>query len=86
MLDAFKNSLGCFFSLVTHIHEVGRMHDSHACPPPPPAPGHSNCLEFLSRYNVPMLVLGGGGYTLRNVARCWTYETGRMLGVDLPDK
>ena len=48
--------------------------------------GHSNCLEFLSRYNVPMMVLGGGGYTLRNVARCWTYETGRMMGVDLPDK
>jgi histone deacetylase 1/2 len=22
-----------------------------------------------------MLVLGGGGYTLRNVARCWAYET-----------
>lgn len=32
-----------------------------------------------------MLVLGGGGYTLRNVARCWCYETGRLMGVDLPD-
>jgi hypothetical protein len=21
------------------------------------------------------MVLGGGGYTVRNVARCWTYET-----------
>jgi len=47
--------------------------------------GHSNCLEFLQKYNVPMLVLGGGGYTLRNVSRCWTYETGRMMGLDLPD-
>ncbi|GAX76784.1 hypothetical protein CEUSTIGMA_g4230.t1 [Chlamydomonas eustigma] len=47
--------------------------------------GHSNCLEFLTKYNVPMLVLGGGGYTLRNVARCWCYETGRLMGVDLPD-
>jgi acetoin utilization deacetylase AcuC-like enzyme len=27
-----------------------------------------------------MLVLGGGGYTIRNVARCWTYETGCLLG------
>lgn len=48
--------------------------------------GHSNCIEFLSRFNVPMLVLGGGGYTMRNVSRCWCYETGRMLGVDLPDE
>ena len=42
--------------------------------------------EFLAKYNVPMLLLGGGGYTLRNVARCWCYETGRMMGLDLPDK
>jgi histone deacetylase 1/2 len=33
-----------------------------------------------------MLVLGGGGYTMRNVARCWAYETGRLLGRDLPDE
>lgn len=26
-----------------------------------------------------MLVLGGGGYTLRNVARCWTNETAILL-------
>jgi histone deacetylase 1/2 len=32
-----------------------------------------------------MLVVGGGGYTLRNVARCWCYETGRLMGHDLPD-
>ncbi len=48
--------------------------------------GHSNCLEFLSKFNVPMLVLGGGGYTMRNVARCWCYETGRLMGQDLQDK
>jgi histone deacetylase 1/2 len=47
--------------------------------------GHSNCIEFLAKFNVPMLVLGGGGYTMRNVARCWCYETGRLLGLDLPD-
>ena len=35
---------------------------------------------------VPMLVLGGGGYTMRNVARCWCYETGRMLAEELPDE
>ena len=35
---------------------------------------------------MPMLVLGGGGYTIRNVARCWTYETGCLLGHELEDK
>lgn len=40
----------------------------------------------VCRYKVPTLVVGGGGYTLRNVARCWCYETGRLMGHDLPDK
>lgn len=40
-------------------------------------------MEFLKKYNLPMLVLGGGGYTIRNVARCWTYETAIALGVDI---
>ncbi|KAI7835938.1 hypothetical protein COHA_010172 [Chlorella ohadii] len=48
--------------------------------------GHSNCIEFLARFGVPMLLLGGGGYTMRNVSRCWCYETGKMLGLDLPDE
>lgn len=30
-----------------------------------------------------MLVLGGGGYTLRNVPRCWTYETAVLLDKDI---
>ncbi len=51
-----------------------------------PLQGHSNCIEFIAKSGVPLLVLGGGGYTLRNVARCWTYETGRLMGVDLPDR
>ena len=47
--------------------------------------GHAAAIDFLARFRVPMLVLGGGGYTMRNVARCWAYETGRLLGLDLPD-
>ena len=47
--------------------------------------GHSLCIEFLAKYNLPLLVVGGGGYTMRNVSRCWCYETGRLLGLDLPD-
>jgi histone deacetylase 1/2 len=40
----------------------------------------------LKSFNVPMLVLGGGGYTIRNVARCWCYETSRLLDVAIPDE
>ena len=32
-----------------------------------------------------MLVLGGGGYTLRNVPRVWTYETAVLLGTEIKD-
>lgn len=32
-----------------------------------------------------MLVLGGGGYTLRNVPRCWAYETSVLLDTDIKD-
>jgi hypothetical protein len=38
------------------------------------------------RYGKPMLVLGGGGYTIRNVARCWCYETACCCNVELPDQ
>jgi histone deacetylase 3 len=37
--------------------------------------GHGDCVKFVKELNIPTLILGGGGYTLRNVARCWTYET-----------
>lgn len=36
--------------------------------------GHADCLRFLRSFSVPLMVLGGGGYTVQNVARCWTYE------------
>ena len=32
-----------------------------------------------------MLVLGGGGYTIRNVARCWSLETAVLLDKELDD-
>ncbi|KAI7917984.1 histone deacetylase RPD3 [Pyricularia oryzae] len=45
--------------------------------------GHANCVDFVRGYGLPTLVLGGGGYTMRNVARTWAYETGRLVGVDM---
>ncbi|KXN70957.1 YNL330Cp-like protein [Conidiobolus coronatus NRRL 28638] len=50
------------------------------------ATGHSNCVKFVKSLNLPMLVLGGGGYTVRNVARCWTKETGVILNQELDNK
>ncbi|KAK3329947.1 histone deacetylase RPD3-like protein [Apodospora peruviana] len=45
--------------------------------------GHANCVKFVRTFNLPTLVLGGGGYTMRNVARTWAYETGRLVGVEM---
>ncbi|CAN8101247.1 unnamed protein product [Discula destructiva] len=45
--------------------------------------GHANCVNFVRKFNLPTLVLGGGGYTMRNVARTWAYETGRLVGVEM---
>lgn len=45
--------------------------------------GHGECCRFVKSFGVPTLVLGGGGYTIKNVARCWTHETGIMLGQEL---
>mmetsp|Transcript_25494 Transcript_25494/g.83940 ORF Transcript_25494/g.83940 Transcript_25494/m.83940 type:complete len:430 (-) Transcript_25494:607-1896(-) len=41
--------------------------------------GHADCVKFVKRFGIPLLVTGGGGYTKSNVARCWTYETAALL-------
>jgi histone deacetylase 1/2 len=48
--------------------------------------GHGRCVEFMRSYNLPILLLGGGGYTIRNVARAWTYETATALGVEISNE
>ena len=42
--------------------------------------GHANCVNYVKSFNLPVLVLGGGGYTMRNVSRTWAYETGLLVG------
>ena len=42
--------------------------------------GHANCVNFVKSFNLPTMILGGGGYTMRNVARTWAYETSILLG------
>ncbi|TDZ41464.1 Histone deacetylase RPD3 [Colletotrichum trifolii] len=46
--------------------------------------GHANCVGYVKSFGLPTLVLGGGGYTMRNVARTWAYETGVLVGKHLP--
>lgn len=48
--------------------------------------GHGECVKFMKSYRIPMMVLGGGGYTIRNVARCWTYEASIITNTPVPDK
>jgi histone deacetylase 1/2 len=45
--------------------------------------GHGACVAFVKSLGLPLLLLGGGGYTIKNVSRAWTYETGVAVGVTL---
>ncbi|KAF8957562.1 histone deacetylase [Entomortierella lignicola] len=48
--------------------------------------GHANCVAYVKSFGVPMIVVGGGGYTIRNVARAWTFETAVLLNEQLPEE
>ncbi|TPX36616.1 hypothetical protein SmJEL517_g01150 [Synchytrium microbalum] len=48
--------------------------------------GHAQAVEFLKTFNVPLMLLGGGGYTIRNVARAWCHETAVAVGETLPEE
>ncbi|KAI5474993.1 hypothetical protein MNV49_002116 [Pseudohyphozyma bogoriensis] len=45
--------------------------------------GHANCVQFIKSFGLPLLLLGGGGYTIRNVSRTWAFETGLAAGQEL---
>ncbi|TFY72549.1 hypothetical protein EVG20_g482 [Dentipellis fragilis] len=47
---------------------------------------HGECVNFVRKFNVPLMVVGGGGYTIKNVSRCWTYETAVLVGAEVPDE
>ncbi|RDB26247.1 Histone deacetylase phd1 [Hypsizygus marmoreus] len=47
---------------------------------------HGECVNFVRKFGVPLLVVGGGGYTIKNVSRCWTYETAVLVGATIPDE
>lgn len=47
--------------------------------------GHGECVNFFKQRNVPLILLGGGGYDPENVARCWAYETSLAVGKEIRD-
>jgi acetoin utilization deacetylase AcuC-like enzyme len=47
--------------------------------------GHAECVRFVKSFGLPTILLGGGGYTIRNVARCWAYETAVLVDLELDD-
>lgn len=44
---------------------------------------HGACVEFTKKFGLPLLILGGGGYTPRNVSRLWAYETSIAIGAEV---
>ncbi|CAM0952355.1 unnamed protein product [Alopecurus aequalis] len=48
---------------------------------------HAECVGHIRSFNVPLLLLGGGGYTVNHVASCWCFETAVAVGKEdeIPD-
>ncbi|KAJ4312426.1 histone deacetylase [Neodidymelliopsis sp. IMI 364377] len=44
---------------------------------------HGSCIETVKSFGRPLVLIGGGGYTPRNVARTWCHETSVCVGVEL---
>ncbi|ELA47613.1 hypothetical protein VCUG_00936 [Vavraia culicis subsp. floridensis] len=47
--------------------------------------GHAECVRYVKNLQIPLLVLGGGGYTIKNVSRTWTYETAIICDVQIAE-
>ena len=47
--------------------------------------GHGKAFKYVLDKNLPTVCLGGGGYTVENVSRCWAYESAIAIGAQLDD-
>ncbi len=47
--------------------------------------GFCQMVQKIKEFNIPLAALGGGGYNVTNVARCWTLALGIFAGVELLD-
>ncbi|EDV24263.1 uncharacterized protein TRIADDRAFT_26667, partial [Trichoplax adhaerens] len=45
--------------------------------------GHGGCLQFLKSFNMPILLLGGGNYSTKNISHRWVYGTAIAIGQDI---
>ena len=48
--------------------------------------GYVEVIREFAGLGLPWLALGGGGYDIGAVARCWTLAYGVMLGTEWPDR
>jgi len=48
--------------------------------------GHCDCMKYVKKFGIPMILVGGGGYTVSNTARCWCYETAAACDLNIPDQ
>lgn len=47
---------------------------------------HGRAVETVLKRKVPTVLVGGGGYTIENVSRCWAYEASLAGNVELPSE
>ena len=47
--------------------------------------GFCEMVKKIRDFNLPLAALGGGGYNVTNVARCWTLALGIFAGIELSD-
>lgn len=48
--------------------------------------GHARAVQTVLGMGRPVILLGGGGYSITNVARCWAFETAVAVGETIPDE
>ena len=48
--------------------------------------GYSAVVREFAAMRLPWVAMGGGGYSLDAVARCWSLATSIMAGIELPDE
>ncbi|CCW63349.1 unnamed protein product [Phytomonas sp. EM1] len=46
--------------------------------------GHGECVREVKSLGLPLLAVGGGGYTIRNVSKLWAYETSILCNFPIP--